>query len=153
MTRVYRFAAMVSNGAQEADDLAQTALERAVRALPRFDPARGEVDGWLWRIVTNTAADARRRAATRRLLLKVLVQRAAHDAYQHRPEVGDETLLEAVRALPRRQRAAIGLRYGADLDLRAVGAALGISDAAAGMLIRRGLDRLRAELSSREDWP
>ena len=47
--RVYRFAAMVSRGEVEADDLAQDALERAIRRLGTFDPARGTIDACLWR--------------------------------------------------------------------------------------------------------
>jgi len=149
-TRVYRFAAMVSTSAHEAEDLAQTALERAIRALPRFDPRRGDVEGWLWGIVANAAGDARRGARRRRLLVQSLVRRADRLAYQAPPETADEVLLTAVRRLPGRQRAAIALRYGADLDLQTVGATLGVSVAGTSMLIRRALDRLRAELSREE---
>jgi RNA polymerase sigma factor (sigma-70 family) len=149
-TRVYRFAAMVSTSAHDAEDLAQTALERAIRALPRFDPRRGDVEGWLWRIVANAAGDARRGARRRRLLVELLVRRADRLAYQAPPETADDVLLTAVRRLPDRQRAAIALRYGADLDLRAVGATLGVSVAGTSILIRRALERLRAELSEEE---
>ena len=149
-TRVYRFAAMVSRSSHDAEDLAQTALERAIRALPRFDHRRGDVEGWLWRIVANAASDARRRAMRRRILAEVLARRADRMTHERPPETADEVLLGAVRALPDRQRAAIALRYGADLDLRAVGATLGVSVAGTSMLIRRALDRLRTELSQEE---
>jgi RNA polymerase sigma factor (sigma-70 family) len=144
---------MVSTSTDDADDLAQTALERAIRALPRFDPRRGDIEGWLWRIVANAAGDARRGARRRRLLVELLVRRADRLAYQAPPETADEVLLNAVRRLPDRQRAAIALRYGADLDLQAVGATLGVSVAGTSMLIRRALDRLRAELSREENQP
>lgn len=62
-------------------------------------------------------------------------------------------LLTAVRRLPARQRAAIALRYGADLDLQTVGATLGISVAGTSMLIRRALDQLRGELLQQEKQP
>jgi RNA polymerase sigma factor (sigma-70 family) len=150
-SRVYRFAAMISGNPHDADDLAQTALERAIRALPRFDPRRGEIDGWLWRIVANAAGDARRGARRRRLLAELLARRAGRLAHQGPPETADEALLATVRRLPDRQRAAVALRYGADLDLRAVGATLGVSAAGAGMLIRRALDRLRADLADDEE--
>jgi len=149
-TRVYRFAAMVSRSSHDAEDLAQTALERAIRTLPSFDPRRGDVEGWLWRIVANAATDARRRATRRRLLVESLARRADGLINPGPPETSDEVLLAAVRGLPDRQRAAIALRYGADLELRAIGAMLGVSEAGTSMLIRRALDRLRAELSPRE---
>jgi RNA polymerase sigma factor (sigma-70 family) len=152
-TRVYRFAAMVSRGSPDAEDLAQTALERAIRALPRFDSRRGDVEGWLWRIVANAATDARRQARRRRFVQELVARRADRMAHQGPPETADEELLAAVRRLPHRQRAAIALRYGADLDLHAVGATLGVSVAGTGMLIRRALDRLRSELTQKEMEP
>jgi RNA polymerase sigma factor (sigma-70 family) len=148
--RVYRFAAMASASSHDAEDLAQTALERAIRGLPRFDPGRGDVEGWLWGIVANAAADARRGARRRRLLLASLAGRIDRGAHRAPPETSDEALLAAVRGLPDRQRAAIALRYGADLDLRSVGAALGVSAPGAGMLVRRALDHLRTELLEEE---
>ena len=151
--RVYRFAAMVSTSSHDAEDLAQTALERAIRALPRFDPGRGDVQGWLWRIVAHAAGDARRGARRRRLVAELLARRTDRRAYRGPPETADEALLTAVRGLPDRQRAAIALRYGADLDLQTVGATLGVSVAGTSMLIRRALNRLRAELSQQEEHP
>jgi RNA polymerase sigma factor (sigma-70 family) len=134
-------------------DLAQTALERAIRALPRFDYGRGNVEGWLWRIVANSAADARRGAKRRRLLEELLARLADRQAHHGPPETADEVLLTAVRRLPDRQRAAIALRYGGDLDLHAVGITLGVSVAGTNMLIRRALDRLRTELSQQDKQP
>lgn len=66
--RVYRFATLVARDTAEADDLAQTALERLVTALPRFDAQRGDPGAWLWRIVVNTARDAGRADRRRHLL-------------------------------------------------------------------------------------
>ena len=152
-TRVYRFAAMVSKNSHDAEDLVQTALERAIRALPRFDYGRGNVEGWLWRIVANSARDARRGARRRRLLEELLARLADRQAHHGPPETADELLLTAVRRLPDRQRAAIALRYGGDLDLHAVGTTLGVSVAGTSMLIRRALDRLRTELSQQEKQP
>lgn len=43
--KVCRFAAMVARGSHEADDLAQDALLRAVRAIGSYDPAKGSADG------------------------------------------------------------------------------------------------------------
>jgi RNA polymerase sigma-70 factor (ECF subfamily) len=149
--RVYRFAAMISSSSHDADDLAQTALERAIRGLSAFDENRGEIEGWLWRIVANAARDTARSARRRRLLLEALIHSVDRSARQGPPETPDEALLAAVRALPDRQRIAIALRYGADLSLRAVAATLGLSEPATGMLIRRALDRLRRELTPEEN--
>jgi RNA polymerase sigma-70 factor (ECF subfamily) len=140
---------MVSSNSGDAEDLAQDALERAIRGLKTFDPTRGDLDGWLWRIVVNAGRDAGRIARRERLALERLTGRWFVE--QEVVEVGDrlsgDELLAAVRALSQRHRAVIALRYGADLDYRHVGLALGISEAAALMTTRRALANLRTRLS------
>lgn len=146
---VYRFAAMVSRGNGEAEDLAQDSLERAIRSVSKFDPRRGTVEGWLWRIVVNAARDADRVRGRRwRLVERLIRTHDPDDDVDPSPgaPIGDEDLLAAVRLLPRRQRALIALRFGGGLDYAGVGAALGMSPAAAGVAVRRALTRLRREL-------
>jgi RNA polymerase sigma-70 factor (ECF subfamily) len=147
--RVYRFAAMLARDTAAAEDLAQEALLHAIRRLDQFDPARGSVNGWLWRIVANVAKDTRRLGARRHALW----ERLAHG----QPEVPsveaqalarlrDAEVLAAVRRLRPRDRAAIALRFGAGLDYGEIAAVLRISPAAASLATRRALARLRARL-------
>jgi RNA polymerase sigma-70 factor, ECF subfamily len=146
--RVYKFAQLISMDARNAEDLAQDALERAIRGLKTFNPAKGEIDGWLWRIVVNAGRDAGRIAARQRLVFEQLADRWSLD--EKIVDLGDqlrtEDVLEAVRALSPRYRAVLALRYGADLSYRHVGKALGISEAAALMVARRALANLRSRL-------
>jgi RNA polymerase sigma-70 factor (ECF subfamily) len=147
--RVYRFAAMVARGDQDAEDLAQDALVRVLKQGHRFDPERGELDGWLWRIVVNLAHDAGRAAGRRRFLAQRLGAWATpqatveSDALQR---IDNQRLLAAVRRLPRRARTLVALRYGAGLSYAEIGAQLGISSQAALMATRRAFDRLRRSL-------
>jgi RNA polymerase sigma factor (sigma-70 family) len=117
--QVYRFAAMVSNRDSDAEDLAQDALERAIRAIDRYDSLRGTVDAWLWRIVVNTARDRGRVEQRNWMLLErisALLPRQSLDADQMTDSaLLDDDLLDALRRLPRRARALIALRFGADL--------------------------------------
>jgi len=140
---------MVSRGDVEAEDLAQDALERAIRRLKTFDPSRGTVDAWLWTIVLSAAADAGRVARRRHLLadrLRALSDRS--DTVQPPPAipVSSGDLLFAIRELGARDRSIIALRFGADLGYAEVGAALGMTAAAAGVAGRRALARLRSRL-------
>ena len=146
--RVYQFASMVARDDFEADDLAQTALERAIRGLHRFDPRKGDVEAWLWRIVVNVARDAGRAALRRQLLIERLVWfHRGMSTYDDIPGgIDDERLLEAVRALTGLQRSVLALRYGADLDYRRVAAALRISPGAATVAGHRALKALRRSL-------
>jgi RNA polymerase sigma-70 factor (ECF subfamily) len=145
--RVYRFATLLCRGRPDAEDLAQSALERAIRALPRTELRADAIEGWLWRIVVNAARDAGRAARRRQLLLEQLLAHSPPEVgldVEH--AVGDQDLLRAVRSLSRRHRTLIALRFGADLDYQRVGDALGVSPGAARLATRRALHALRAQL-------
>jgi RNA polymerase sigma factor (sigma-70 family) len=147
--RVYKFARMISADSANAEDLAQDALERAIRGLKSFDPNKGEIEGWLWRIVVNASRDAGRIAHRRRLVFELLVDRWSIDesAVDLTRLLTAQEVLGALQALTRRHRAVVALRYGADLNYRQVGQALGISEAAATMSTKRALAILRRRIS------
>ncbi len=147
---VCRFAAMAARSPLEADDIAQEALLRAVRGLDGFDPLRGEIEAWLWRIVANVAYD-HQRAERRRLALWTRLSRVREAAAESVESIAvdridNQRLLASVRELGPRDRTLLALRFGADLDLRAVGLALAMSEAAAGRAVLRALDKLRSHL-------
>ena len=151
LDQVYRFAALVSRDRQNAEDLAQEAMMRAVRALPNFAPDRGAPEGWLWRIVVNAARDLGR-VRRRQLLTFERFLAATGDQRELSADVlltlHDDELIAAVRSLPRQARAVIALRYGADLDFTAVASNLGITAGGARAACSRGLALLRQRLGS-----
>src|SRR5260370_10824357 len=122
---VCRFAAMAAGSDLDADDLAQDALLKAIRSLDRFDPAKGIIDRWLWRIVANVAKDsyrarARRLAMWRRLAARWhepvgAVEDRALDA------IANDELLAALRDFYDPCRLLSALRYGADPQRVALG--------------------------------
>src|ERR1700686_1784170 len=99
--RVYKFAQLISADSSSAEDLAQDALERAIRGLNTFDPAKGEIEGWLWRIVVNAGRDAGRIAGRQRLVFELLADRWSlnEETGDLGDQLGIEEVLEAVRAL------------------------------------------------------
>ncbi len=147
---VCRFAALVSPRADDADDLAQEALLRAVRAVASYDPNRGSAEAWLWKIVVNTARDS----ARRRQRLGWLIERIALSTPRESESVEaialdrlrDADLVAQLRRLPHRDRTLLALRYGLGLETDEVGAAVGLSADSTGKAIRRALARLRARL-------
>lgn len=151
--RIYKFAQLISADSRNAEDLAQDALERAIRGLKSFDPTKGEIEGWLWRIVINASRDAGRIAGRQQLAFERLADRwvVDHKVVDLADQASRAEILDAVRSLSARHRAAIALRYGADLDLHQVGHALGISDSAAAMVTSRALANLRNRLSKEVD--
>jgi RNA polymerase sigma-70 factor (ECF subfamily) len=147
---VCRFAAMIAGSSSDADDLAQDALLRAVRAVRSYDSARGTAEAWLWRIVVNSARDSARRRDRARDLFERLSFAAPRESESVEDAVlvrlRDADLHAHIRLLSHRDRMLLALRYGAGLDTDEVGAAVGLSPDSARKAIRRALGRLRARL-------
>ena len=64
LPKLRRYALSLCRRPDVADDLVQTAVERAVAARDRFDPD-SSLDAWLFRIVRNAWIDQTRRTKTR----------------------------------------------------------------------------------------
>lgn len=62
--RLRRFALGLTGGQADADDLVQTALEKALSRLDQFTPGT-RLDSWLFRIVQTSWIDNRRKAVRR----------------------------------------------------------------------------------------
>jgi RNA polymerase sigma-70 factor (ECF subfamily) len=151
--RVFKYAQLISEDSSAAEDLAQDALERAIKGLKTFDPSKGDVERWLWRIVVNASHDAGRIAGRQRLVVELLADRWSLDdeGAEMDAQVRSDEILAAIRKLSARHRALIALRFGADLDYRHIGQSLGITEAAALMATRRALARLRGLLAQGVD--
>ncbi len=147
-TKVARFASIAAGRDADADDVAQDALLKAIAALGRYDPARGSMDAWLWRIVVNTARDATRRARLRALLPGRLTP-GAHSLDIESIAIERLTSAEIYRAierLPPRDRERLALRFASDLTTAEVGRIVGLTAESARRAIGRALERLRAIL-------
>jgi RNA polymerase sigma factor (sigma-70 family) len=118
-------------------DTLLTALDRGGQLR---DP--GALRAWLLQIATNRALRVRR-SEGRVVQLHVIPDRAARWTDE------DErlTLLGVVDRLPPRMRAAIVLRYYADLPVRDVAEALGTSENTVKTQLRQALERMRATLA------
>jgi RNA polymerase sigma-70 factor, ECF subfamily len=154
LTRVHRFAVMVTPRGVDPEDIAQAALLKVIERADQFDANRGTLETWLWRIVVNVAHDAGRLAKRTDHLLERLA------VYRPNPEpsadilaldrIRDRDLVAAVRALPRRHRMFIAFRYGAGLRSDEIAQLLGTTRMAVVKGTRRALDQLRAELATKE---
>jgi RNA polymerase sigma factor (sigma-70 family) len=123
-------------GAQAAEDCFQETFLAALRAYPRMRPD-SNVRGWLLTIAHRKAIDQLRRPIEEPL------------AADHEPALApqrDREIWSAVATLPPRQRAAVLLRYGADLRHREIAQAIGCSEEAARRSLHEGLKRLKETL-------
>jgi RNA polymerase sigma factor (sigma-70 family) len=126
-------------GGADAEDCFQETFLAALRAYPKLRDD-GNLRGWLLTIAHRKAID-HHRANGRRPLPVAEPEIAAPE-----PEP-DEGIWDMVGALPPKQRAAVALRFGADLPHSEIAAALGCSPEAARRSLHEGIKRLRKELT------
>jgi RNA polymerase sigma factor (sigma-70 family) len=115
---------------EDARDATQSALENALRALPRRDPGR-PLKPWLYRIAHNEAINIVRRRqppADADADAALTVPGPEADA-EIRGRLSQ--LVSDLRALPARQRGALVMRELSGLTYDEIGAALGITNEAA----------------------
>jgi RNA polymerase sigma-70 factor, ECF subfamily len=118
-------------------------------ALDRGDSLRddGALRSWLLRVAANKAIDARRASA------RVVPLHLVPDLAGRRTFDDDRiALLGAVEKLAPRMRAALVLRYYADLPVRDVAEALGTSENTVKTQLREALAHLRTSLGEADDF-
>lgn len=127
----------------ESEDIV---VETLLTAFERGGSIRDEraLRAWLLRVATNHALQRRRRSA-RIVPIDVVSDRAGGDVLAQSPD--RVALLAGIGELPAQMRAAIVLRYYADLSVEDVAAALGKSPNTIKAQLQTALDRLRTHLA------
>ena len=135
-TQLWSYARRLGVDGSTAEQLVQEAFARLLQVARRRSTPEN-VDAWLFRVVHNLAIDEHRRSRPSPIRLIT----------------GDEqtderlALWEEVDRLPEKQRAAIYLRYRADLDFAGVAFVLGITESGARANVFRALARLRERMT------
>ena len=130
-----------SVGPHDAEDCYQETFLSALRAYPRVTDT-SNLRGWLLTIAGRKAIDSHRARGRRPLPVDRLPERAADP----RPE-RDDSLWEAVRGLPPKQRTAVVCRFANDLAYAEIGTVLDCSEEAARRNVFEGLRSLRENRS------
>lgn len=128
-------------GHDRADDLFQETFLRALRAYGRLEHA-DHLRSWVLTIASRAIIDAHRRAGESTVELPELQSSDVDEPL--------ETIGPMVEALPHKERAAVLLRYGYDLDYDQIARALGSSSDAARQAASSGVRRLRHERTKDE---
>ena len=123
-------------GPVDADDCFQETFMAALRNYESLDGANPRA--WVMTIARNKAIDHHRGRARRAVPKADLPEVAAPEPPEREPE-----LWAAVAELPDKQRAAVALRFAADLRYREVAAAMEITEEAARRNVHEGLRKLR----------
>ena len=130
-----RVATAIVGDVDAASDAVQEAFVRAVRQRHTFD-GRGSLNGWVWRIVVNTARDAQSRQ-------KESPSAERSDDVADPDDSRRSLVREAIEQLPERQRLVLFLRYYADLDYRSIAQAVAISEGTVAATLHSAHERLR----------
>jgi RNA polymerase sigma-70 factor (sigma-E family) len=137
-----RVAFLLTGDRHAAEDLLQEVLEQV---YVRWRRVQASPEAYARRALVNRSINRWRRRARRPEQALGQHEGVARD---HADAVAlREVVVEALRALPARQRAAVVLRYLEDLPVADVAAAMGCSDGAVKSHAARGLARLREVLA------
>jgi RNA polymerase sigma-70 factor (sigma-E family) len=148
---LFRFAVVLTGDPVLADDIVADVLGAAFERWPRVSAAEN-VHAYVRRMVVNEFLSWRRRHARTRgwADLSGLAGTAA-DPTDHQDD--HWRLVEEMRALPPKQRAAIVLRYYDGLGFDEIARLLGTGESAVRSNISRGIKRLRLKLTDETDDP
>lgn len=135
---VYRFL-LSAVGSQDADDCFQETFLAALRGYPSLREA-GNLRGWILTIAHRKVLDHHRMRSRRAVPVAAVPDHPGRET----PDP-DDGVWEAVRKLPTKQRAAVLLRFAADLPYREVARAAGGTEEAARRNVADGLRALRKE--------
>lgn len=145
-----RVATVVLGDASDADDVVQTASERAWRALGTVDSQRG-FRSWFLRIVANSARNHRRaRWRRRRAELRVALQPSENSIDTANFVTADEreVVVAALNRLDAMERLVIALRHFEQLNEQEMADVLACPPGTVKSRLSRAMSKLRAELTT-----
>lgn len=146
---LYAYLRWLCGDAGVAEDLLADVFERVLRSGRRYDPRKGSETTWLYAIAVNRVRDhGRRIAAERRAVARMSTEADRRDvrAMETTVALRDE-VAGALEVLTADEQEVIALRFGADLTVAQVAAALGEPQTTVEGRLYRGLRKLRGELS------
>jgi RNA polymerase sigma-70 factor (ECF subfamily) len=141
---------VVLGDGSDADDVVQTASERAWRAIASVAPERG-FRSWFLRIVANTARNHRRAWWRRRRAELRVAARPHHDLADPVDNVVTaterEVVVAALNCLEAQERLVIALRHFEQLSEQEMADVLDCPPGTVKSRLSRAMSRLRAELA------
>jgi RNA polymerase sigma-70 factor (ECF subfamily) len=145
LPRVFNFFRYRFGDTADAEDLTSRTFEKAWRARHRYRRDLAAFSTWLLTIARNVAIDHHRSAHA-----FVPLEQAAHvlvgvTPEDHASQRSDaDRLASLIAQLADRDRELLALKYGADMNNRAIARVTGLSESNVGTILHRAIEALRA---------
>jgi RNA polymerase sigma-70 factor (ECF subfamily) len=146
---LYGFALRMGLSDDDAADAVQDVMLRVWRELSSGKELM-DLDGWAFRVIYRLAMDRHRLHARVAGSLGRLLSGTVQIAPDPADSAEADAVWRAVDRLPERQRAAVYLRYRADMAFEQIGLAMGITPVAARSYVSTALAKLRRQLGQEE---
>ena len=140
------FAMTLVHDREQAEDLVQQAFAN-VWAASNTPQDRAEFKRWLYKAILNLARDQARHRK-RWSLLRFWAPPPPNPFDEVERRADDAALVDALRHLDPRERAAVHLRYFEDRSFAEAAATLGVTENNARVIVHRALAKLRRTMAS-----
>lgn len=144
-TDIKRYCILQLHDASQAEDAAQDVFLKAWKALISFRGDSSEKT-WLLRIAANTCRDYQRTGWFRFMDRRIMPEDVDRGTVFTFP---DDSLSQAIAALPALLRQAVTLRYFEELSIREMSQVLNVSEATAKRRVRKANEQLKRRL---KEW-
>ncbi len=152
--RIFNYVMVRLGDPDAANDVTAQVFEKALSMLDSYRSDRGEFGGWIFVIARNEVNTYQRVAKRRRWLpLPWIDDLPGHEPGPEAVSAMHEEhtqLLAAVHTLAAHEQEILALKFGAELTNRQIARLVGRSESSIGVIVYRGLRRLRKALEDKE---
>ncbi len=144
---VYRVAYLMLDSADEAEDVLQEVFLQVYRSLSTFEPSRGAITTWLYRITVNHCLSRQRKRRFRILRLESVPPLALTEPLSFPDQLEEEDAIrQALNRLSGKLRIVVVLRYYLGLSYAEIAQVLDIPIGTVKSRLDLALKTLRKEL-------
>ncbi|HBA60312.1 MAG TPA: RNA polymerase subunit sigma-24 [Elusimicrobia bacterium] len=149
-SRIYNYILYRVSSPDMADDIVSRVFEKILDKYDDFDPAKADIQIWLFTIARNTLMDHYRRQKIRGNFstsgMEDLLQ--SPDSVEKTVEIKDlgDRVLKAMEKLSEKERDIIALKFTGEMTNRAIAQSTGLSESNIGVILFRAMKNLKGLL-------
>ncbi len=142
--RIYRFVYYKTHHKETAEDVTSEVFRKALQAIASFDPAKGSLSGWLYRIARNAVIDHYRSARPTDDIDDMWDLMSDSDTERDvGAKMAAEQLQKHLVVLTSEQRDIVLMRVWEGMSYKEIAEAVGKTEAACKMAFMRSVGKLR----------